>query len=286
MRVLILGSKGMLGQELARVFSRGHEVFAWDRAEIDVTDVASAREKIFAARPEVIINSVAYNAVDLAEAPEGERRAFAVNRDAVKTLAVISSELDIPLAHFSTDYVFDGVKKEGYIESDEPNPQSVYAKSKYEGEVALRTHAKKWYLIRLSKLFGKPATSEGAKKSFVDTMLDLVKSKNELNLVNEELSSPTYAPDLAEAVKEIVESKKPFGIYHRANSGACTWYEFGKMIFELADLRIKVNPVPASAYPRPAPRPAYSVLLSAKLPALRPWEDALAEYLRIMNHDS
>lgn len=183
------------------------------------------------------------------------------------------------LVHYSTDYVFKGDKKEGYNELDKPNPQSAYAKSKYYGEQELQKNIDKFYLIRLSRLFGRPASSNLGKKSFVDLMLELSKTKKELNIVNEELDCPTYAPDLAARTKEIIEWKKPFSIYHVTNSGACTWYEFAKEIFTIKNINVKINHVQASFFPRLAKRPKYSILLNMKLPVMRSWKKALNEYL-------
>ena len=147
-------------------------------------------------------------------------------------------------------------------------------------EQELLKNTDQFYLIRLSRLFGKPAASQKAKKSFIDLMLELSKTKKELNIVNEELDSPTYAPDLAKRTKEIIDWKKPFGVYHATNSGSCTWHDFAKEIFTIKNINVKINPVPADFFPRPAVRPKYSILLNKKLPAMRSWQEALKEYLQ------
>jgi dTDP-4-dehydrorhamnose reductase len=269
----------MLGQELARVFSDMGEVAAWDKEEVDLTKADETSGKITAFMPDVLVNAAAYNNVDRAEKDDAEL-AKAMNSNVVGALADICQILAITMVHFSTDYVFDGAKREGYAEADQPNPQSVYGESKYLGERLLKMSGAEYYLIRTSRLFGRAGASPAAKKSFVDTMLELGKAQGTVELVNEELSSPTYAPDLARATRELVAGKKPFGIYHRTNAGACTWYEFGKKIFELAGMPLEVKPVSADHSPRPAKRPAFSILRSTKLPPLRSWEEALAEHLR------
>lgn len=294
MKVLIIGSKGMLGQDLVRAFGdRGldadqssartadrtridWEVLGWDREEIDITspDVAG---KISAAAPDLLINSAAYNAVDKIE--EEEEKARTINGLAVGVMADICSMMGIPMVHYSTDYVFDGENREGYSEHDAPNPQSAYARSKRTGETALMNATDSYWLMRTSRLFGRPASAPGAKKSFPDVMLDLAKTKKEFDLVDEEVSCPTYSLDLARRTREIVEAKKPYGIYHATNAGGCTWFEFGKAVFEIAGADVVCRPVPGSAYPRPAKRPAFSVLKSTKMPAMRPWREALAVYL-------
>lgn len=278
MKILIIGAKGMLGQELAREFGgNGYEVLTWDKEEIDITKKDLVLEKIKLVKPEIIINAAAYNAVDKIE--EGEKDlALAVNGYAVGNLAEAAGAVGATLVHYSTDYVFEGKEINGYKEDATPNPQSAYAASKRLGEEQLKNE--KYYLIRTSRLFGKPAMSEGAKKSFVDVMLKLAGEKDCLELVDEELSSPTYVRDLARRTREIVEWKKPFGIYHVTNAGGCTWYGWAKKIFELSGKSVKLVPVGAERFPRPAKRPKYSLLLNTKLPPTRKWEEALDEYLK------
>jgi len=276
MKIVIIGALGMLGQELARVF-RDEKLLLWDRDEIDIADEKDVQQKVGEVRPDLLINAAAYNDVDGAE--KNKALADKINGLAVIYLARAVRVAKGILVHYSTDYVFKGDKEEGYKESDQPDPQSAYARSKYLGEKELQKNTDKFYLIRLSRLYGKPAKSEVAKKSFIDIMLDLSKTKKELNVVNEELSSPTYAPDLAIRTKEIVEQKKSFGIYHATNSGVCTWYGFAKEIFTIKNIDVKLKPVPASFFPRPAPRPRYSILLNTKLPPMRSWQEALKKYL-------
>lgn len=277
MKVLIIGSRGMLGQELVKVFKRGHEVVAWDKDECDITNKEEIRGQIFSLRPDFLINAAAYNDVDNAE--KEQEKANLINGWAVGFLAETAEKLSIPMVHYSTDYVFRGDKKEGYVEEDTPDPQSAYAKSKFLGEQELRNNCSKFYLIRLSRLFGKMGDGEGVKKSFVDKIIERT-TNFELKVIDEEMSSPTYAPDAAKLTFEIVRSKRPFGIYHGANSGACTWYSFAQEIFKIlkrSDIILK--PVSAAEFPRPAARPRYSILLNTKLPKQRKWEEALREYL-------
>ncbi|MDP3741215.1 MAG: dTDP-4-dehydrorhamnose reductase [bacterium] len=284
MKILIIGAKGMLGTQLVRVFSKDNEVVAWDREEIDITKNAECRMQILELKPGLLINAAAYNDVDGAE--KKPDTANAINGHAVGQLAAVAANLDIPIVHFTTDYVFDGEKQQGYFESDKPNPISTYAQSKLLGEQELQKNTDKFYLIRLSRLFGSSPLSplpdgEGnqRKKSFVSLMLELAKAKKEIEVVDEELSSPTYAPDLAERTKYIFENKLPFGIYHATNSGACTWYGLAREIFKIVGIDVKLVPVPASLFARPAKRPKYSILLNTKLPQMRSWQEALKEYL-------
>lgn len=271
----------MLGQEIVRVFSADPlwQVVGWDFENLDITEAKSVENKLTAAEPSLVINCAAYNNVDGAEtAPD---QAELLNVTAVANLARTTAQIGATLVHFSTDYVFAGTKQEGYIEANLTDPQSVYAKTKAAGEVAARENPKH-YVIRLSRLFGKPAISVNAKKSFVDVMLGLAETQSTISVVDGEYSSPTYAPDLAKATYDIVRLQSPFGTYHRTNDGACTWFAFAQEIFRIAGKQVTVQPVPPEQYPRPAPRPAYSQLCTTKLPTLRSWQDALAEYLESM----
>lgn len=277
MKILIIGSKGMLGADLQKIFSKNYEVIGWDREEIDITDEKIVDQKITELKPNVVINAAAYNAVD--EAEKNKDLANSVNGYAVGFLARTCRKNDILLIHYSTNYVFDGRNKNGYTELDKPNPQSVYAQSKFLGERELQKNTNKFYLIRTARIFGEPAKSILAKKSFVQTMLDLASKHKELKVVNEEHSNSTYSKDLAQRTKEIIEWKKPFSIYHVTNEGACTWYEFAKKIFEIKNINVRVIPVTSKEFSRPAKRPKYAVLINTKLPKMRKWDDALEKYL-------
>ncbi|MDO8599049.1 MAG: dTDP-4-dehydrorhamnose reductase [bacterium] len=281
MRVLIVGSNGMLGQELIRAFT-GADVVGWDRADLDITDSDVVRARMAAVAPDVCINATAYNAVDCAE--EDAALAVTVNGSAVGVLAAAAADSGAVFVHYSTDYIFDGTSRDGYSEDAIPNPINAYGRSKLAGERALREVAGvhpawRWHLIRTSRLFGLQGSSASGKRSFVDTMVALSTTKDRLEIVDEEIASPTYAPDLAAATREMIERALPSGIYHRTNTGSCTWYGFAQEIFTRIGWRGTLVPVSASTYPRPAKRPAYSVLRSTKIPPMRRWEDALAEYL-------
>lgn len=289
-KVLIIGARGMLGQELVRVFSAlggpasggsQYEVIGWDVEDIDITEQAEVKEKIGALKPDIIVNAAAYNAVDKAEEPEEFVKAKALNGSAPGYLAQIAKKLGAVFVHYSSDYVFDGRKQEGYRENDLVSPISSYGRSKLLGEQEVKKAGGKYYIIRLQKLFGRPGQSENAKKSFFETMLFLAETKKELEVVDEELANFTYAPDLAKQTKYIVENNLVSGIYHITNEGApATWFGAAKALFELTDQDIKLIPVPAEKFPRPAKRPKYSILINTKLPPLRPWPEALKEFLK------
>jgi len=280
MKVLILGAKGMLGTELVKVYA-DHEVLAWDREECDITSEDQVRTKLLEVKPDLIISCAAYNNVDGAE-DEGKDLAYLLNRDAPGFIAEAAKELDVPFVQYTSDYIFDGEKTDGYVESDEPSPVSEYAKSKAAGEKRVLESGAKVYVIRPSRIFGKMGTGEGVKESFADLILRLAEDgKTEFDMVDEEKASPTYAPDLAKRTREIVENHPP-GIYHGTNEGACTWFGFAEEVFKLAGKSdIKLNAVPTSFYPRPAHRPPCSWLKNTKLPAARSWQATLAEYMKL-----
>lgn len=281
-KVLILGSAGMLGSALVKEFKSDYEVIGWDRADIDVTNEHEVKEKIEALKPAVIINATGHNGVDATETDsEVYELAKKINTTAVGTLARVARGLNAPLIHYSTDYVFDGSVADGYTEDATPRPISKYGETKFLGEELLRKNTDHFYLIRLSRLFGKPGPSETSKKSFVDIMLDEAgrQGGKKIPLVDEEVSCPTYSSDLARFTKILTRGSFPFGIYHGANSGACTWYEFGKKIFEIKNFPARVIPITSAEHPRAAKRPARSELLNTKLPPQRLWVEALTEYL-------
>lgn len=306
-KILVIGAKGMLGQELVSVFKddKNYKVIAWDKEDLDITNEVAANKKIKAINPEIIINSSAYNAVDKCEEDKKEfEMAKKINGLAPGYLAKIAKKLKATLVHYSTDYVFGGEDPEieepkgcahscascglhngfipqiGYFENSKTGPISNYGKSKLMGEKEVSKNTKNYYIIRLSKLFGKPAKAENAKRSFFDVMLELGKKQKEVRVVDGEMSCFTYAPDLARKTKEIIDSEKPFGIYHIANSGACTWLEAALELYQLKKLKTKVISIESSDLKRPAKRPEISVLLNTKLNPLRSWQKALREYLK------
>lgn len=280
-RVLIIGSHGNLGQDLIRVFDQDEnwEVFGFDRPEIDIVSEESLRKKIEYAVPELVINASGYNAVDKCESDEIEYElAKKINGYGPGILAKICNEREIPIVHFVSDYVFDGEKGE-YEEDDRPNPISNYGRSKLLGEEEIKKNTEKYYLIRTSKLFGKPGISKLSKRSFFDTMIDLAKDRSTLKVVDEEKSCFTYTRDLAVEIKALADEEISFGTYHIVNEGACTWYEAAVELFKIAKMDIEVISVSSAEFPRPAKRPKSSVLLNTKLKPLRNYREALKEYL-------
>jgi len=279
MNVLILGSRGNLGQDLVSVFSEaGHEVVGCDRDELDVTDHAAVRTMIgrgFSA----VINAVAYNNVDGAEDPANRPVAWRLNAEVPGELARACREAGATLVHYSTDYVFAGDKPEGYAEDDAPAPISRYGESKLAGEQAVAAAGGQWYVCRLSKIFGRPGPSQLSKPSFVSVMVGLARTKPALTIVDEEVGCPTYTRDVATATLRLLDGRYPPGIYHLVNEGpGVTWYGFAEEFFGLLGIRTPRTPVTSAAFPKPARRPPFAALRNTKFPPLRSRLDALRAF--------
>jgi dTDP-4-dehydrorhamnose reductase len=271
---IILGSKGTLGTQLQRLYP---SAAGWDREDVDVRDFPSLTAKIerLGGAPDAILNCIAFNDVDSAENRPDD--ALALNADFPARLAAYTRAHGIRLVHFSTNYVFDGAKGE-YAEDDPPSPLSVYGRTKVAGERPVIESG--GYVVRTAVIFGPRGASELSKRSFVDLMLDLSEKRDTVQAVSDEVNSVTYSLDLAAATRALLEAAAAPGIYHVANSGAASWCDLAGEIFRVAGRRTTAIPVPASQFPRKGMRPPKSVLLNTKLPPLRPWQEALAEFLR------
>jgi len=291
MKIIIIGHLGTLGAALMKTFADLKPI-GLDRDELDITAHEKVLAKVSELHPDLVINAAAYNAVDKCEESEEEFKiANAINGYAPGFLAEACQKIGADFVHYSTDYVFSGEKTEGYAEGDDPDPISNYGASKLLGEKEVMKNTKKYFIIRLSRLFGPDSKSQAAKKSFFDSMCDLAKTNQKIKVVNEEVDCFTYAPDLAWATRHLTiedgelqsrtTKKYAYGIYHIINEGSCTWYEGALELFKKLGKKIIVVPVPGNEFPRPARRPAYSVLLNTKFPKLRNWEEALAEYLQL-----
>ena len=206
---------------------------------------------------------------------------YSENAIATKEIAEHAKVLDIPMIYISTDYVFDGTKDGEYKEEDTPNPINVYGKTKHQGEVYVQEILEKYYIVRISWVFGENGNN------FIDTMLRLSKERDSLNVINDQVGSPTYTKDLAVLLVDMIQADK-YGIYHATNERYCTWYEFAKEIFKISNIDIKVNPINTSEYPTKAKRPMNSKMNKDKLNIngfikLRAWKDALKDYIETIN---
>jgi dTDP-4-dehydrorhamnose reductase len=282
MKVLIIGASGQLGTDLCRSY-RDVEIIPLDHREIEITDIASLRRAVVSHKPDLIINTAAFIRVDDCESEQD--KAFSVNALGAGNVAAVSREIDAELVYISTDYVFGAgpeTRNTPYSEFDATAPPNIYGQSKLAGEKLVSHLSQKYYIIRTSGLFGaKGASGKGG--NFVETILKLSAVHEELNVVNDQVFSPTYTPDLAAGIRRVVETGQ-YGIWHITNGGACSWYEFSRAIVGLSGAKIRINAVTSDQYPQKARRPHYSVLNNyhlrlAGLPEARPWMDALKDYL-------
>lgn len=272
MKILLLGAKGMLGRALQAELSGRHSVVALDREELDITDEEKVRQMICKCKPELIINAAAYTNVDGAESEQ--EIALAVNATGVGNIAQAAKDMGAAMVHYSTDYVFAGTKQAGYREDDPPGPAvNSYGDSKLAGERLLKEINPNFYLIRTAWLYG-----EGG-KNFVDTIIAIGRQQKEIRVVDDHWGSPTYAADLAATTGKLVSGKYGFGIYHLVNAGVTSWYELAVRIFRSLNQEVTVTPIKSTEWPRPAKRPQWSILINGKGPELRPWQNALADYL-------
>jgi len=283
MTILILGGKGNLGSSLSQQLASDHQVVSLDKEELDVLDKEALLAAFSEIKPGVLINAVAYNAVDLCEDKANYPLALSLNAELPGRLADLCLESGCRLIHYSTDYVFSGtLEKPSFSEGDTPNPVNKYGESKFLGETEILKRARyglSYCLIRTSKLFGPRGLSDLAKPSFFDIMLDLAQNKEEINVVSDEVSCFTYTPDLAQATERLIVSAAHAGTYHLANEGPATWYDGASELFRLARVKASLRPVRGENLLRPARRPKFSVLANTKLKRLRHWREALREYL-------
>lgn len=275
MRIVITGAEGQLGVELVRALAAHGEVAGCTQADLDVTNPGCA-DFLAGLRPDWVVHAAAATDVDGCERdPEW---AMAVNAEGTRRVAEGCRRAGAGLAYLSTDYVFDGQKGRPYLEGDAPAPLNVYGRSKLEGERATRSLAPRWVIIRTAWLYGTHG------RNFVKTILGKVRDGEPLRVVDDQVGSPTYARDLADAVALLL-SRGLTGLYHVTSGGACSWYEFAREILCLSGSDLNsLSRISSAELDRPARRPAYSVLENAAwqaagLPPLRPWPEALAAML-------
>ena len=261
-KILVTGASGQLGSEL-RVFSQNHSEFEWifaDRSQITLDDLSLLESQLEKIKPNIILNCGAYTAVDKAETEQD--LADIVNHLAVAVIAIYAQKNSVKLIHASTDYVFDGNSAVALTETAQTNPINVYGVTKLAGEKACLEANPNAIIIRTSWVY----SSFG--NNFVKTMSRLMQERDSLNVVNDQIGSPTYAADLAQAIITIIQHPKwQAGIYNYSNAGEISWYEFALAIQEIGGFHCKVGGIPASAYPTPARRPAFSLLDKSKIKA-------------------
>jgi len=281
-RIVLLGAGGQLASDLEMVIPK-EKLFPLQEVDLDICDTQKTRRILEDLRPDLLINTAAFVRVDDCE--EQEEKAFQVNAIAVKNIAQICQDLNSTLVQISTDYVFDGEKGEPYTEVDLPNPISVYGASKLAGEYFALNYCQKTLVVRSSGLYGQ-AGSLGKGGNFVETMIKMAHEGKTIRVVDDQILTPTYTVDLAEALMALIGTGA-YGIFHLTNQGSCSWYEFAAEIFKLIDIQAQLTPIPTSQYPTPARRPRNSTLESQQIDQLAGhkhlplWQDALRTYLTV-----
>lgn len=277
MRILVTGASGQLGYDVERELERrGIEHLGTSSRELDITDREAVERLMAAYRPDAAIHCAAYTKVDLAE--DEPERCWAVNADGTRNMAAACRKTGAKLLYISTDYVFPGTGERSYETGDPTGPVNTYGRSKLAGELAVQSLLEKYFIVRISWVFGKNGNN------FVKTMLRLAETKAELSVVCDQIGSPTYTADLAPLLCDMVQTER-YGVYHATNEGTCAWSEFAEAIFELAGRQVVVHPISTSAYPTRAARPLNSrmskeCLHSNGFQELPEWKNALARYLK------
>lgn len=277
--ILVIGARGMLGRDLTGVLLSSlpsDEIIGWDIEDMDIQKEEDTVFKIGEIRPDIVIHIAAYTDVDGCET--NEEKAFSVNAEGARHVARAALKCQAKMVYLSTDYVFDGKRREPYLESDSPHPLNVYGRSKWKGEQYVQELLKDPLIVRTQWLYGRYG------KNFVTSVLQQAREKRILSIVNDQIGSPTYTVDLSKALSALIQFDA-HGIFHVANSDFCTWYTFGQAILKLSGMdQVKVIPISSKELGHPATRPSYSVLNCQKLEkktglTLRPWSEALKEYL-------
>jgi dTDP-4-dehydrorhamnose reductase len=278
MKIMIIGSEGMLGHDLVDVLSSKHEVSTTTIETLDITDLDKTIQTVKKIDPDILIHAAAFTDVDGSES--NSDMAYKVNVIGTRNVAIACQEADTAMVYICTDYVFDGKKGSSYYEYDQTNPLGVYGKTKLLGETYIRDILNKFYIVRTSWLYGFHGPN------FVTTMINLSETTNTISVVEDQIGSPTYTVDLAKAINKLI--KKPaYGIYHITNSEHCSWYDFAQEIFNQTSIKVDLKPVNTEEFPRPAPRPKYSVLENYNwkmegFKPLRSYKEALADYIKLL----
>ena len=282
MNIAVIGSNGQLGSDVVRVLAhQGEDVYSLTHADIEVSSLESVADCLRSRRPEIVINTAAMHHVENCEQEPG--KAYAVNAVGARNLATVTRDLGAVLIHVSTDYVFDGKKDEPYVENDIPLPLNVYGNSKLAGEYFVRTLNPKHFVLRTSALYGKhPCRAKGG-QNFVDLMLRLARERGRVRVVDSEFVSPTPTVDVARQIAALTRCDA-YGLYHATAEGSCSWYEFAREIFSVAEIEVKLEAASPSEFPAKVPRPRYSVLENRGLKTLRlnqfePWQVGLRRYV-------
>jgi len=285
MKLLVIGSGGQLGYDFVKEATlKGHSVFSIDFPDIDIADKASVERCVNDAKPDVIVNCAAFTAVDLCE--QEQENAFRINADACFNLASCARDAGARLVHFSTDYVFDGRASAPYMEKDDTNPQTVYGKSKLRGEELIAKTCQKHLIFRIAWLYG--VHGNNFVKSIRRFAQAAVNGNKPLKVVNDQFGTPTWTVSVCRQALSVID-KNEYGVFHCTSEGQCSWFDFAKEIVSAVGIDVDVVPCTTEEFPRPAPRPHFSVLENARLKAMGVnimpnWKEAFREFLSTENH--
>jgi dTDP-4-dehydrorhamnose reductase len=284
MKVAVVGASGQLGQDLMRAF--GDDAVGFKHEDVDVTDGVGLASVLESARPDWVVNTAAFHRVDDCE--RNHALAFAVNAVGAGNVARAAAQIGAAVAFISTDYVYGGHERkcnEPYCETDPPEPINVYGVSKWAGERLVMQGNPRHLVIRTTGLYGTATSRKGW--TFPELMLSKARSDGAVRVVNDQVLAPTYTSDLAAAMKKLL-ALDAIGLFHVTNSGECSWFEFAREVFSQTGVSCRMEPIATHQSGRAARRPSYSALTSSRLPEvgiglLRPWRDALRDYLRAKN---
>jgi dTDP-4-dehydrorhamnose reductase len=282
MRVAVVGGTGQLGDDVVRAFAAsGDTVIALSHADMDITVLESVSATMDDVRPDLIVNTAAMHHVERCE--ENPQMAFEVNALGPRNLAMVARSLHAKLMHISTDYVFDGSRRQPYLETDLPRPLNTYGNTKLAGEYYVRSVADSHFVLRTSGLYGKSPCRGKSGLNFVDLMRKLGMERGKVRVVDSEIITPTSTSQLAQQMVLLGRSDN-FGLFHATAEGSCSWFDFAREIFRISNLAVEVEPAKLEEFPAKVPRPGYSVLENTALKAigmnaLGPWQAALREYL-------
>jgi len=284
MRIAIIGANGQLGSDVTSVLKKnGYDVSELTHNEIEISNIDCVDVVLKDIKPDVVVNTAAFHNVPRCE--EEPEKAFLVNGVGTMNLARISNDIDATLIHISTDYVFDGEKKSPYVEIDPPAPLNVYGNTKLSGEYFIRAIANKYYILRVSGLYGEnPCRAKGG-YNFVELMLKKAKEQDEVRVVNDEFLTPTFTKEVARQISKMLKKMPGYGLYHATAEGSCSWYEFAQAIFEITDTEVNLKEAAPGEFASGVKRPKYSVLENynlkkAGINIFKHWKESLEEYIK------
>jgi dTDP-4-dehydrorhamnose reductase len=284
-KIILLGANGQLGTDIQKhTLSENISITPLTRTEFEANDFKSINKLEQYADHDYLINCIAYHKVD--ECETNFEQSYKINSDLVGQLAKFCNQNNILFIHISTDYVFDGIKNQPYTENDHPATVNVYGNTKLAGEQLLKSNCEKYFILRIASLFGSKESNDPI--NFVEKMVHASKNNIKLNVIDNQIMSPTHAKDVALCIKTLIEKNvEDYGVYHATNSGHCSWYEFAEMIFELCGIKADMSPIAYDKFHTTVTRPKYCALDNSKISCYHKfptWREGLKDYLRIKGH--